>query len=145
MKNFLDEFKTFIMRGNVLDMAVGVVIATAFGKITNSLVSDIIMPVIGKITGGIDLSYLNITIKDAVLDEAGIVVEEPINIGIGNFLVTVIDFIIIAFVIFLVIKAINKASEKLIKKKEEEEKEKAKGPTEIELLAEILNEVKKNN
>lgn len=143
MKNFLDEFKTFIMRGNVLDMAVGVVIATAFGKITNSLVSDIIMPVIGKITGGIDLSYLNITIKDAVLDEAGAVVEEPINIGIGNFLVTVIDFIIIAFVIFLVIKAINKASEKLIKKKEEEEK--AKGPTEIELLAEILNEVKKNN
>ena len=145
MKNFLDEFKTFIMRGNVLDMAVGVVIATAFGKITNSLVSDIIMPVIGKITGGIDLSYLNITIKDAVRDEAGIEVEEPINIGIGNFLVTVIDFIIIAFVIFLVIKAINKASEKLIKKKEEEEKEKAKGPTEIELLAEILNEVKKNN
>lgn len=143
MKNFLDEFKTFIMRGNVLDMAVGVVIATAFGKITNSLVSDIIMPVIGKITGGVDLSYLNITIKEAVLDEAGAVVEEPINIGIGNFLVTVIDFIIIAFVIFLVIKAINKASEKLIKKKEEEEK--AKGPTEIELLAEILNEVKKNN
>ncbi|MBR1453649.1 MAG: large conductance mechanosensitive channel protein MscL [Lachnospiraceae bacterium] len=143
MKNFLDEFKTFIMRGNVLDMAVGVVIATAFGKITNSLVSDIIMPVIGKITGGVDLSYLNITIKEAVLDEAGAVVEEPINIGIGNFLVTVIDFIIIAFVIFLVIKAINKASEKLIKKKEEEEK--AKGPTEIELLAEILNDVKKNN
>lgn len=143
MKNFLDEFKTFIMRGNVLDMAVGVVIATAFGKITNSLVSDIIMPVIGKITGGVDLSYLNITIKEAVLDEAGAVVEEPINIGIGNFLVTVIDFIIIAFVIFIVIKAINKASEKLIKKKEEEEK--AKGPTEIDLLTEILNEVKKNN
>lgn len=143
MKNFLDEFKTFIMRGNVLDMAVGVVIATAFGKITNSLVSDIIMPVIGKITGGVDLSYLNITIKEAVLDDTGAVVEEPINIGIGNFLVTVIDFIIIAFVIFLVIKAINKASEKLIKKKEEEEK--AKGPTEIDLLTEILNEVKKNN
>ena len=142
MKNFLDEFKTFIMRGNVLDMAVGVVIATAFGKITNSLVSDIIMPVIGKITGGVDLSYLNITIKEAVLDDTGAVVEEPINIGIGNFLVTIIDFIIIAFVIFIVIKAINKASEKLIKKKEEE---KAKGPTEIELLAEILNEVKKNN
>lgn len=142
MKNFFGEFKTFIMRGNVLDMAVGVVIATAFGKITNSLVSDIIMPVIGKLTGGIDLSYLNITIREAVLDEAGVVVQEPIKVGIGNFLVTIIDFIIIAFVIFIVIKAINKASEKLIKKNKEEEK--AKGPNEIELLSEILNEIKKN-
>ncbi len=142
MKKFFGEFKTFIMRGNVLDMAVGVVIATAFGKITNSLVSDIIMPVIGKLTGGIDLNYLNITIREAVLDEAGAVVQEPIKVGIGNFLVTIIDFIIIAFVIFIVIKAINKASEKLIKKNKEEEK--AKGPTEIELLSEILNEIKKN-
>ena len=96
MKKFFNEFKTFIMRGNVLDMAVGVVIATSFGKITNSLVSDIIMPVIGKLTGGIDLSYLNITIREAVLDEAGVVVQEPIKVGIGNFLVTIIDFIIIA-------------------------------------------------
>ena len=142
MKKFFGEFKTFIMRGNVLDMAVGVVIATAFGKITNSLVSDIIMPVIGKLTGGIDLSYLNITIREAVLDEAGAVVQEPIKVGIGNFLVTIIDFIIIAFVIFTIIKAINKASEKLIKKNKEEEK--AKGPTEIELLSEILDEIKKN-
>ena len=142
MKKFFGEFKTFIMRGNVLDMAVGVVIATAFGKITNSLVSDIIMPVIGKLTGGIDLSYLNITIREAVLDEAGVVVQEPIKVGIGNFLVTIIDFIIIAFVIFTIIKAINKASEKLIKKNKEEEK--AKGPTEIELLSEILDEIKKN-
>ncbi|MBP3200147.1 MAG: large conductance mechanosensitive channel protein MscL [Lachnospiraceae bacterium] len=142
MKKFFGEFKTFIMRGNVLDMAVGVVIATAFGKITNSLVSDIIMPVIGKLTGGIDLNYFNITIREAVLDEAGVVVQEPIKVGIGNFLVTIIDFIIIAFVIFIVIKAINKASEKLINKNKEEEK--AKGPTEIELLSEILNEIKKN-
>ena len=142
MKKFFGEFKTFIMRGNVLDMAVGVVIATAFGKITNSLVSDIIMPVIGKLTGGIDLSYLNITIREAVLDEAGAVVQAPIKVGIGNFLVTIIDFIIIAFVIFTIIKAINKASEKLIKKNKEEEK--AKGPTEIELLSEILDEIKKN-
>lgn len=141
MKKFFNEFKTFIMRGNVLDMAVGVVIATAFGKITNSLVSDIIMPVIGKLTGGIDLSYLNITIKETVLDETGLVAEEPIKIGIGNFLVTIIDFIIIAFVIFLVIKAINKASEKLIKKNKEESEKK---PTEVELLSEILDEMKKD-
>lgn len=141
MKKFFDEFKTFIMRGNVLDMAVGVVIATAFGKITNSLVSDVIMPVIGKLTGGIDLSYLNITIKEAVIDETGNVLQEPIKIGIGNFLVTIIDFLIIAFVIFLVIKAINKASEKLIKKNKEES---VKKPTEVELLSEILEEMKKS-
>lgn len=140
MKKFFDEFKTFIMRGNVLDMAVGVVIATAFGKITNSLVSDIIMPVIGKITGGIDLSYLNVVIREAELDDAGNVVNDAISIGIGNFLVTIIDFIIIAFVIFVVIKAINKASEKLIKKKTEEAE---KSPTEIELLTKILDEIKK--
>ena len=85
MKKFFDEFKTFIMRGNVLDMAVGVVIATAFGKITNSLVSDIIMPVIGKITGGIDLSYLNVVIREAEFDDAGNVVREATSIGIGNF------------------------------------------------------------
>ena len=84
---------------------------------------------------------MNITIKEAVLDEAGVVVQEPIKVGIGNFLVTIIDFIIIAFVIFLVIKAINKASEKLIKKNKEEEV--AKGPTEVELLTEILDEIKK--
>ncbi len=141
MKNFFNEFKTFIMRGNVLDMAVGVVIATAFGKITSSLVSDVIMPVIGKITGGIDLGYLNIVIKEGIFDETGTLVQEPITIGIGNFLVTIIDFIIIAFVIFLVIKAINKASEKLVKKKEEEAA--PTGPSEVELLSEILEEVRK--
>ena len=142
MKKFFDEFKTFIMRGNVLDMAVGVVIATAFGSITNSLVNDIIMPVIGKLIGGVDLSYLNIPIQQAVYDEAGNVVKEAIYIGIGSFLVTVIDFIIIAFVVFVVIKAINKASEKLIKKEKEEEEAKAAGPTETELLEQILNEIK---
>ena len=141
MKKFFNEFKTFIMRGNVLDMAVGVVIATSFGKITNSLVSDIIMPVIGKLTGGIDLSYLNVTIKAAVIDETGKVLQEPIKIGIGSFLVTIIDFLIIAFVIFSVIKVINKASEKLIKKDKEES---VKKPTEVEILSEILDEIKKN-
>lgn len=141
MKKFFDEFKTFIMRGNVLDMAIGVVIATAFGQITNSLVNDVIMPIIGKLIGGIDLSYLNIKIQDAVLNDAGEIVKEPIYIGIGTFLVTIIDFIIIAFVIFLVIKAINKASEKLIKKNEEETS--PKGPTDNELLTQILEEIKK--
>lgn len=140
MKKFLNEFKTFIMRGNVLDMAVGVVIATAFGKITNSLVNDVIMPVVGMIIGGVDLSYLNLTIQEAVLDADGNVVKEAIKIGVGTLLVTIIDFVIIAFTVFVVIKTINKASEKLIKKKEEEAPKK---PTAEELLSQILEEVKK--
>ena len=142
MKNFFNEFKTFIMRGNVIDMAVGVVIATAFGQITNSLVNDVIMPVIGRLIGGIDLTYLNICIQNAEYNEMGDIIKEPIYIGIGSFLVTIIDFIIIAFVIFLVVKSLNKASEKLIKKQEEEAA--PKGPTETELLTEILTEIKKN-
>ena len=141
MKKFFDEFKTFIMRGNVIDMAVGVVIATAFANITNSLVNDIIMPIIGKLIGGIDLSYLNIQIQEKVIDEAGNVVQESINIGIGTFLVAIIDFLIIAFVVFLIIKGINAASDKLVKKKETEAP--PKGPTQEELLAEILSELKK--
>ena len=141
MKKFFDEFRKFIMRGNVLDMAIGVVIATSFGKITTSLVNDIIMPIIGKLIGGVDLSYLNITIQEMKVDETGNVIQEAICVGIGNFLVTIIDFLIISFVIFLVIKAINTASEKLIKKEKEEEV--AKGPTQEELLTEILNELKK--
>lgn len=141
MKKFFDEFKTFIMRGNVLDMAVGVVIATAFGKITNSLVNDIIMPIIGKLIGGFDLSYLNISIQKPEFDAEGMLIKEGISIGLGTFLVTVIDFLIIAFVIFIVIKAINKASEKLIRKQKEEEA--PKGPSTEELLTQILDEIKK--
>ncbi|MBQ7743415.1 MAG: large conductance mechanosensitive channel protein MscL [Lachnospiraceae bacterium] len=141
MKKIIDEFKTFIMRGNVLDMAIGVVMATAFGKITTSLVNDVIMPIVGKFTGGVDLSKLNICIQEAKYNELGEVISEPVNIGIGTFISTIIDFIIIAFIIFMVVKAINIASEKLIKKEEAEAK--AEGPTEKELLANILEEIRK--
>ena len=142
MKKFFDEFKTFIMRGNVLDMAIGVVIATAFGKITDSLVNDIIMPIIGKLVGGADLNYLNICLQQSAYDEAGNMIQEPIFVNIGTFIGTIIDFVIIAFILFLVIKAMNKASEKLIKKKEEEAAAPA-GPTKTELLTQILEELKK--
>ena len=150
-KGFFTEFREFIMRGNVLDMAVGVVIATAFGKITNTLVNNIIMPLIGMIIGNIDLSKWDIMISPAVVDEAGVVTKEAVVIGIGAFLVTIIDFIIIAFAIFLFIKIFNKAKElseaKLFKKKVEEEvvEEAPPAPTSEELLADILAELKKNN
>jgi len=150
-KGFFTEFREFIMRGNVLDMAVGVVIATAFGKITNTLVNNIIMPLIGMIIGNIDLSKWDIMISPAVVDEAGVVTKEAVVIGIGAFLVTIIDFIIIAFAIFMFIKIFNKAKElseaKLFKKNVEEEvvEEAPPAPTSEELLADILAELKKNN
>lgn len=147
-KGFISDFKAFVMRGNVIDMAVGVIIAGAFGKITTSIVNDVFMPFIGWLIGGFDLSQLNILLKPEVLDEAGAVVEPAVTIGIGTLLVTIIDFLIIAFIVFLIIKMFAKArelSEKALAKKEEvvEEVEQEKAPTTEELLAEILEEIKK--
>ena len=95
MKKFFNEFKEFISKGNVMDMAIGVIIATAFGKITTSLVNDVFMPLIGMLIGGIDLGTLNITLSPAVVDETGAVVKEAVVVGIGTFLTTVIDFILV--------------------------------------------------
>ena len=120
MKKFFNEFKEFISKGNVMDMAIGVIIATAFGKITTSLVNDVFMPLIGMLIGGIDLGTLNITLSPAVVDEAGAVVKEAVVVGIGTFLTTVIDFILVAFVVFLVVKAFNSAKAKLEKPAEPE-------------------------
>ena len=145
MKKFLNEFKTFISRGNVMDMAIGVVIATAFGKISASLVADIIMPLIGCLIGGVDLSTLNITLSPAVLDEAGEVVKEAVVIGIGTFLTTVIDFILVAFVVFLVVKAFNAAKQRLEKPAEPEEPEEPEPTKEELLLTEIRDLLKKQN
>jgi large conductance mechanosensitive channel len=136
------------MRGNVIDMAVGVIIAGAFGKITTSIVNDVFMPFIGWLIGGFDLSQLNILLKPEVLDDAGAVVEPAVTIGIGTLLVTIIDFLIIALIVFLIIKMFAKArelSEKALAKKEEivEEVPEEKAPTTEELLAEILEEIKK--
>ena len=119
-KGFLGEFKEFVMRGNVLDMAVGVILATAFGKITTSLVNDVFMPFLGWIIGDIDLSQLNITLSPAVVDGAGEVVKKAVVIGIGTFLVTIIDFILVAFIVFLLIKTMNQTMRRLesLRKKE---------------------------
>ena len=144
MKKFLSEFKEFALRGNVLDMAIGVVIGGAFGKITTSLVNDVIMPLVGLLIGGIDLSALNITLSPAVLDEAGEVVKDAVVIGIGTFLTTVIDFILVAFVVFLVVKAFNTAKKKLEKPAEPETPPEEPEPTKEELLlTEIRDLLKK--
>lgn len=133
MKKFFQEFKEFAMRGNVLDMAVGVILGGAFGKITASLVNDVFMPLIGMLIGGVDLGKLNIVLKPAT-DTA-----EAVTLGIGTFLTTIIDFILVAFVIFLMIKTINRFRRK---KEEEPEPEEPKGPTAEELLTEIRDLLK---
>ena len=138
MKKFMHEFKEFAMRGNVLDMAVGVILGGAFGKITTSLVNDVFMPLIGTLIGGVDLGKLNIVLKDAVMNGEEMVAP-AVTLGIGTFLTTVLDFILVAFVIFLMIKTINRFH----KKKEEDPKpEEPKGPTTEELLTEIRDLLK---
>ena len=141
MKKFFAEFKEFAMRGNVMDMAVGVIIGTAFGKITTSLVNDVFMPLIGLLIGGVDLGQLNIVLKPEVLDEAGQVVTEAVTLGLGTFLSTVIDFVLVVFVIFLIVNTINQLH-KLGKKDEDPQEEEEPAPTSEELLTEIRDLLK---
>lgn len=100
--SFVDEFKKFAMRGNVVDLAIGVIIGAAFGKIVNSLVNDVIMPPIGFLLGGVDFSHLAITVHQATPT------APAVQIKYGTFINTMVDFLIVAFVIFVVIKAMNK-------------------------------------
>ena len=112
---FFAEFKKFIARGNVLDMAVGVIIGGAFGKISTSLVNDVIMPGVSMLTGGVDFSAWKIVLKEAVVDASGAEVAAEVAIKYGSFLATILDFLIIAFAVFCLIKFLNG----LHKKKEE--------------------------
>ena len=145
MKKFASEFKAFIMRGNVLDMAVGVIIATAFGKITTSLVNDVFMPFLGWIFGSRDMTALNVVVREAIMD-GETVVKEAITLGFGNFVGAIIDFVLVALVVFCIVKAFNKAHEMAeAKKKKEEapaEEPAPAGPTSEELLQQILDELK---
>ena len=129
----MKEFKNFAMKGNVLDMAIGIIIGAAFGKIVSSFVADVIMPPIGMLIGGVDFSNLAWVLKEATET------AEAVTINYGTFLNTVIDFVIIAFAIFMVIKGINSA------KKKEEEKPAAppKPSEEVQLLTEIRDSLKK--
>lgn len=121
---FLQDFKAFAMKGNVIDMAVGVIIGGAFGKIVTSVVNDLIMPTVGMLVGGVNFSDLKLTMKEGVpekLNEAGEVIEAAVpavTLNYGNFLQQTFDFLIIAFCIFLMVKGIAKLNN--MKKKEEE-------------------------
>ncbi len=115
MSNFINEFKAFALKGNVMDMAVGVIIGGAFGKIVSSLVENVIMPPVGVLVGGVDFSDLKLTLKDAVV-EGGETVTEAVTLNYGAFIQSCIDFFIIALCIFCMVKFITK----LTAKKEEE-------------------------
>lgn len=141
MKKIAKEFKEFIMRGNVLDMAIGVIIATAFGKITTSLVNDVFMPFIGWLIGDIDLSYLNIVLREAVMD-GETVVTPAVVIGIGTFISTVIDFIIIALIVFAIVKLVNRMNRK--KEAEPEASPAEPEPTKEELLLTEIRDILKD-
>ena len=141
MKKFFEEFKTFAMRGNVIDLAVGVVIGGAFGKITTSIVNDIIMPVIGVLTGGLNFADWKIVLKQAVL-EAGEIVKPEVAITFGNTIAVILDFIIIALAVFCLVKGLNK----LHKEKEEAPPAPPSPPepsAEEKLLTEIRDLLKK--
>lgn len=149
MKKFFSEFKAFIAKGNVVDMAVAVIIGGAFGKIVTSLVNDIIMPLIGILVGGLNVSDWKWVIKEAVLAEDGVTVLTAENaLNYGNFIQMIIDFLIVAFCIFIALKVILAMQTKLIKKKEAEEEaveEAAPEETEIDILKEIRDSLKANN
>lgn len=135
---FLDEFKAFAMKGNVVDMAVGVIIGGAFGKIVSSLVADVFMPVIGLLVGGINFTDMKVTLKDAVPAADGAEAVAAVTLNYGQFLQNLFDFIIIAFCIFLFIKAIN-----VFNKKKEEAPAAPPAPSaEEKLLAEIRDLLK---
>ncbi len=143
MKKFIEEFKAFISRGNVMDMAIGVIIGGAFGAITSSLVANVITPLLAWVFGTPNTDALNITLRAA--DEAA--GTEALVLGLGTFVGAIINFLVIALVLFSVIKAMNKAHElaEKAKKKEEEEAapaEEEKKPTTEELLGAILEEIK---
>lgn len=141
-KGFLGEFKEFIARGNVMDMAVGVIIGGAFGKISTSLVNDVIMPAVSMLTGGVDFSAWKIVLKEAVI-ENGEEIAAAVSINYGAFLATILDFLIIAFAVFCLIKGVNA----MHRKKEEPPAEPAPEPepsNEEKLLTEIRDLLKES-
>jgi large conductance mechanosensitive channel len=132
--SMMSEFKSFSMRGNVVDMAVGIVIGGAFGKIVSSFVNDVLMPPIGMMMGGVDFSELAVVLKEASGEASAV------TLNYGIFIQTVLDFLIIAFAIFMVIKAMNNMK----KKEEEAPAEPPKPSAEVELLTEIRDSLKNN-
>lgn len=141
MKGFFKDFKEFVMKGNVVDMAVGVVIGSAFGKIVSSFVADIITPLLSLLLGKVNLSDLKWVIKEAVVDSTGKILENETALTYGNFLQSVLDLLIIALSIFLVLRIMMSVKNKILARikieKEEAEQAAPPAPTELDMLTEI--------
>lgn len=149
MKKFFDEFKKFAAKGNVMDMAIGIMLGTAFNQIVQSLVNDIIMPPLGLIIGGIKFTDFKFLLKPATTDPAGKIVNDAVSINYGNFIQIFINFLIIAFSLFMAIKLLNVMKDRIEKKaklqaEEAEEKELKPENKQVELLKDIKNLLEKN-
>lgn len=145
MHDTIEEFKKFIFRGNVVDMAVGVVVGGAFSTIVNSMVNDIMMPIVGAIAGGTTFTNYKLVLRPAVLDGAGNVVTAEAAILYGSFIQNIINFLIIAACVFFAIKVLNTITAQFKAKEEETAPEAPAGPTTEELLAEIRDLLKEKN
>jgi len=141
---FIKEFKEFAVKGNVVDLAVAVIIGGAFGKIVSSLVADVVMPFIGLIIGGVDFTSFKIILKNALLGPDGAILSPAIVLNIGVFIQNIFDFLIIALAIFLMIKVLSRLKKKLLKEDEAKQKveEAKKTNRQEELLAEIRDLLK---
>lgn len=134
--SLVKEFREFAIKGNAIDLAVGVIIGAAFGKIVTSVVTDLFMPIIGFFVGGINFTFLKLTLKEPVKDAAGKVIKEGVTLNYGNFLQTTFDFLLIALCVFIMIKLINS-----MKKKHEAAS--TAPPADVVLLTEIRDLLKK--
>lgn len=143
INNVMKEFKAFILKGNIIDMAVGVIIGGAFSKIVTSLVNDILMPILGALTGGANFNTFKYVINPAVQDASGKIIKEEAAILYGSFLQNIFDFLIIGICMFFMIKAVAMISSRLRREEEiREESGAPAGPTQEELLAEIRDLLK---
>ena len=139
--SLVKEFKEFAMRGNVVDMAVGIIIGGAFGKIVSSVVADVIMPPIGLLLGGVKFTDLKIMLTDPVVDAAGVITKQAVSINYGNFVQALVDFLIIAFAIFMMIKAMNSMKKKDVAPVEEPA---PPAPSKEEVLLAEIRDILKN-
>ncbi|WP_224997990.1 large-conductance mechanosensitive channel protein MscL [Cesiribacter sp. SM1] len=140
-KSLLQDFKEFAVRGNLLDLAIGIIIGTAFTRIVNSLVQSVIMPALGMIVGNFDFKHLQWVLKPAEVDAAGNVVEEAVIVKYGEFIQAMTDFLIIAIVVFIVVKMLNSWKNKA----EDPKNPEVKTPKDIQLLTEIRDLLKERN
>ena len=146
-EGFFGEFQTFIMNSRVTDMAIGVIMATTFKTIVETLIHEVIMPVVSLLVGGIDLSQLNIVLREAEYSPSGEMLKSPIYMNVGNLIMAIIDFVMVMFILFVFIKTINHAKEKIddLKKDIKEIQETPAPQRQEELLSQILEAIKLQN